>query len=506
MKIALIITVLIAIAALIATAVFIDRWKSAMQAVGKCEKELAETAGSLKKTEAAYREAAQTRDRLANVCDELKTRYEKANRMAYYDTNTDLPNRQQLAELFAEEISKNIDGEEIGLAMFEFRDEDASAVTLLGRNNAEMRQEVVQRLRSSMNEEDDSLVCLSEDAFAVLTRRVVHRKDYVGKIDKLFKLLSLPMMNNGAEVFPTVYGAVVIAPEHGTTMQLLDMNLGIAMEEAMSGQGSAYCFYSQEMAARAMNRMAHQAMVTEAVRAGLLEYPVTPRVRLAAGRAEQMVITPMLQTPEGRLVGADFMKEIDDSGLAMLVYEAMLHHACEELRRYQEMGIADVRCVIPVTDRMFANREFIKTTYDVLQTLELDLRKVIFEVSEKAVMKSTADAADRMRKLANFGVRFVLETSGLPRIPTGELQRLPFDAWLLTGWAPENCTAEEATEILSVVSQTAHRMEVDVILPDVHAEETAALAADCGIDLAQGGLFGDAMSGELAGRLLTAMK
>ncbi len=506
MKTALIVTVILAIAALIAMAVFAERWRIARQALSRKDRELSDATASLKKTEALYRETAQMRDRLADSSDELRNRFEKVSKLAYYDSNTDLPNRQQLAESFAEAMAKRSEGEEVGLAMFEFRDEDAREVTLMGRNNAEMRQEIVQRFRSSMNEEDDTLACVSEDAFAVLTRRIAHRRDYAGKIDKLFKLLSLPVMNNGAEMMPRVFGAIVIAPEGGDSMQLLDMNLGIAMEEAMSASVSGYRFYNPEMAAVAMNKMAQQAMVTESVRAGLIEYPVTPRVRLANNRAEQLVITPMLTTAEGRMVGRELMQRIDDSGLAMVVYREMLHRACEDLQRYSEMGVANVRCVIPVTDRVFANREFIKTTYDVLQTIQLDMRRVIFEVSEKAVAKNLAESTERMRKLSNFGVRFVLETGGLPLIPTGELQRMPFDAWLLTSWIPEDYSEEEARELLSVVTQTAHRMEADVILTDIAAQETADLAAACGVDCVQGGLYGDAMSGELAGRLLTALQ
>jgi len=506
MKTALIIAILIAILALVATAVFAELRSRAVTLLNRRSEELKRTEDALKKSEAQRLDVSGTCDRLSDSCEELRAGLERMSKLAYYDANTDLPNRQRLAETFEEAKRAMREGEEIGLAMFEFRDEDGSPTTLLGRNNAEMRQEIVQRLRSSMNEDDDMLVCLSEDTFAVLTQRIAHRGDYRGKIDKLFKLLLLPVMNSGTEVTPLVFGAVVMAPENGDTMQLLDMNLGIALEEAMAENHSGYRFYTGDMAERAMDRMARQAVVTEAVRDGRVEYAVTPRVTLAGKRIRQLAITPTLASDGGVLGGRELLAGIDESGLAMVVYEAMLRCACDDLRRFSELGIADVRCVIPVTDRMFGNREFIKTTYDVLQHLDLDMRRVLFEVPEKAVARYTGEAAERMCKLADFGVRFILETRGIPCVHPAELKRMPIDAWVIRDAVPPEAETAEIRELLSAIAKTAHAFGAEAVLPDVATKEDAALAAECGYDVAQGTLYGDSLSGELAGQLLTAMK
>ncbi|MCR5085794.1 MAG: EAL domain-containing protein [Lachnospiraceae bacterium] len=506
MKTSLIIAVSIAIAALVGDAVFYERWRIAYRTAKKRTGERDEAEEQLRRTRAMYEDVSGQRDRLAENADELRERSDKLARLAYRDIDTDLPNRAYLADAFSEAIGKLLPGEEIGLAMFEFRDERANIMSLLGRNQAEMRQEIVQRLRSAMNEEDDSLISLSDDAFAVLTRRIAHRRDYAGKIDKLFKLLLLPVMSNGTEVTPLVYGAVVISPEDGDTMQLLDMNLGIAMQEAVAAGESGYRFYTPEMAAEAMKRMSLQAMVTESVRTRRMEFRMTPRASVASGRAEWLVVTPSILTQEGRYEGDALLAGIDESGLAIVVYEAMLNRVCEDLRRYSEMGIRDVMCVIPVTDRMFLNREFIKTTYDVLQHLELDMRRVLFEVTEAAAERNVADAVERMRKLSNFGIRFVLKTSGMPGIAVDALCQMPLDAWFLQNPAiPGNC-GEQEQNVLAALAQSAHAFGAALAISGVNTKETEAVAVSCGVDIVQGELYGGAMSEELAGKLLTALR
>ena len=182
MKIPLIIAVSIAIAALVGDAIFYERWRIAYRTAKKRTGERDEAEEQLRRTRAMYEDVSGQRDRLAENADELRERSDKLARLAYRDIDTDLPNRVYLADAFSEAIGKLLPGEEIGLAMFEFRDERANIMSLLGRKQAEMRQEIVQRLRSAMNEEDDSLISLSDDAFAVLTRRIAHRRDYAETI------------------------------------------------------------------------------------------------------------------------------------------------------------------------------------------------------------------------------------------------------------------------------------------------------------------------------------
>ncbi|MBR5712079.1 MAG: EAL domain-containing protein [Lachnospiraceae bacterium] len=506
MKIALIITVLIAITALIATATFFERWRAAQTLLSKKSKALAETEGKLRRAEDFGRDAAQERDRLREQTAELSAKCDRVSRMAYYDANTDLPNRQKLADEFREAMKLHREGEDIGFVIFEFHSREASAVSLLGRNNAEMRQEILQRLKNALNTEDDLLVSLSEDAFAVLTRRIAHRKDYEGKIDKLFKLLTLPVMSNGAEVLPIVYGAVVLAPEHGDTMQLLDMNLGLALREAQESPESRYCFYTEALASETMERMARRAMVADAVRAGRVEYPVTPRVEAASGRIIQLVITPALTTAEGVLSGRELLRQISDSGYAAVVYDAMVRRVLNGLRHCAEEGTEGITFVIPVTERMFADSELTKTTYDILQDLSYDARNVILEIPDQVLQRNPEEAAERMRRLANFGIRFAVVTDGLPECAASILTRLPVDLWVLSDAVGADAAGTEPGNAIAVLVQAAHAVGVGLAISGVGSEKAERAAVACGADVLQGSRYGDAMSDALAARLLSAMR
>ena len=275
MKIPLIIMTVVAIGALISSFIFVLRMNAVQHRAQSLERQLNEAKSRLVKSEAYGQENAQAKDTLTDSYDTLKKKYERMRKMAYIDAGTDLPNRQKLSESFAAAKKQCPEGEEIGLAMFAFRGEADAGPSLLGRNNTEMKQEILQRLRGALNEEDDEIAVLSDDAFAVLTRRIKHRTDYESKIDKLFKLLALPMMSNGVEVEPIVYGAVCVAPEDGDTMQLLDMNLGLAMAEAVKRAAehgeSWYCFYTKELAQTTIDKMSFQTAVTDAVRAGAVQ-------------------------------------------------------------------------------------------------------------------------------------------------------------------------------------------------------------------------------------------
>ena len=511
MKIPLIIMTVVAIGALISSFIFVLRMNAAQHRAQSLERQLNEAKSRLVKSEAYGQENAQAKDTLTDSYDTLKKKYERMRKMAYIDAGTDLPNRQKLSESFAAAKKQCPEGEEIGLAMFAFRGEADAGPSLLGRNNTEMKQETLQRLRGALNEEDDEIAVLSDDAFAVLTRRIKHRTDYESKIDKLFKLLALPMMSNGVEVEPIVYGAVCVAPEDGDTMQLLDMNLGLAMAEAVKRAAehgeSWYCFYTKELAQTTIDKMSFQTAVTDAVRAGAVEYPLIPRKQFDGGVIEQMAVSPMLKTAVGVVGGDQLFSCLDNSGLTMVVFEAMLQRAVECLRRFTEMGINNARIAIPVSERVFGNREFIKTTYDALQDLDADLRRVTFELPEQAVSRrNLKKAKSKLQKLTAFGITFTLETEGIPAIPAKELVNLPIAYWKpVNGDVPEPGDTE-AEHTLSIVAQTAHLFGVKLIGTGVNSKEQEEAAEECGLDIAQGTLYGEAMGVELIGHMISAMK
>ena len=509
MKIPLIIMTIVAIAALIGTFVYVMRFNTSERRRKALERQLNDAKARLSKAEAFGQENAQAKSSLTESYDTLKKKYERARRMAYTDAGTDLPNRQKLAESFEAAKKKCPEGEEIGLAMFAFRGENDAGPSLLGRNNAEMKQEILQRLRGALSEDDDEIAVLSDDAFAVLTRRIQHRTDYESKIDKLFKLLALPMMSNGVEVEPVVYGAVSVAPEDGDTMQLLDMNLGLAMSEAVKqaehGE-SRYCFYTKELAQETIDRMSFQAAVTDAVRGGAVEYPFIPRKRLDGSGIEQLAVSPMLKTAVGVVGGEQLFGCLDISGQTMVVYEAMLQRAGDCLKRFSEMGINDVNIAIPVSERVFCNREFIKTTYDTLQNLDADLRRVTFELPEQAVIRNIEKAKGKMQKLTAFGIHFALETDGIPAIPVKELLELP-----VSYWKPKNSDVPEpgsaaAEKALTIVAKAAHLFGAKLIGTGVYCNAQENIARECGLDIAQGTLYGEAMGAELIGHMISAMR
>ena len=501
---------LLAIGSMVCAAVFAVRSRMWQRALRSMERQFTELKTKLGRAEQLGKSTEQTKDALTEDYEQLRKMYQKVLKIAYTDANTDLPNRQKLVEEFDSAKEQLNEGEEIGLAVYSVYSDTESVTGPFGRSDTEMKQEILQRLRSSISEEDDLAAALGEDSFALLTKRIQHRRDYEGKLDKLFKMLTLPMMSGGVEVTPVVYGAVAVAPGDGDTMQLLEMNLGLAMSAAkrrgLENGESAYCFYSPNLAKEAMNRMSFQASVTEAVRAGRLEYPLTPRMNLAEGTAEQLVISPVLQTPDGPVGGRTLLELVDGTGLTMVVYEAMLNLAADCLHRFAELGLTGIRVAVPVTERMFGNREFVKEAYDCLATLDADTRNVLFELPESVLTKNAKKADDRIRKLCNFGVHFTLETAGFPNVPVGSAAQLPIDYWRPVG-APEDFGGEDGSDgLLKALADAAHAYGAGLILTGVNDKAQEDTARRTGVDVVQGSLYGEAMSTELAVKLLTALR
>ena len=164
----------------------------------------------------AYRNLLKEKQRYKAELEQLlEERSAEVDRLAYYDTITQLPNRTLFEDRLAQAvaIAKSTD-QTLGV-LFISLDQFKKVNDTLGHGPGDsLLREFAQRLQSCISE-SDTVARFGNDEFAVLRTQIESTKDVIETIGSLSQLLKFSFDINGQEVFGTASVGVSLFPLDG---------------------------------------------------------------------------------------------------------------------------------------------------------------------------------------------------------------------------------------------------------------------------------------------------
>lgn len=476
-------------------AISLNGKKQELEAVNR---ELTQTASRLRKADSMYREAMLGKENLNTIYEELKEQYERTNRLAYTDTITELPNRQQFDEILEGVTQTLRSGEYAALAILEFPDLRTAGDAFGKSTQNELLLDLTQRLKANIGFHDEYLARVGEDTFAVIFQNF----DSVGELEerwnRLFRVLTMPLQSGGRELMPKVYGACAVAPRDGKNAQLLSMNAELALCEAKSAGQSGYCYYEDAYARKAMQRMELQADLRRAFREEQIGYAYGAQVNLKTNLVDVYEVVPQWDHPvRGRLALPAYREVLEESEFCLSCFTDLITEAFSRQKAWEEKGYRDLQVAIPCLTRQLCDGEFTKIVYDVLQKTGANPSRIVFEISADALKEKHSEIPDMLKKMTRSGFRFVLDDYGFEELPFSALFAAPLQGVMLGNsmLAAENTEAEK---MLLALIPMLHNLHLKVTVRDIALEEQKVFLRKAGCDLAQGELYGGYLSEEMA--------
>ena len=197
--------------------------------------------------------------RASNTTKRLLESERRLHRMAYFDSLTELPNRQFFQDhlrsmvALAERLSHHL------AVLFLDLDGFKRINDTLGHHiGDEFLQATSERLRQSLRASDaivrhgstpegDSLARLGGDEFTVLLSVIGSSHDAAIVAERIRACLSKVFVVDGHELYTTTSIGIAVFPEDGTSAEELLQNADMAMYHAKRSGGDAYRYFTNEM-------------------------------------------------------------------------------------------------------------------------------------------------------------------------------------------------------------------------------------------------------------------
>ena len=428
----------------------------------------------------------------------VQRRTAEVNRLAYYDTLTDLPNRI----LFEDRVDQAVavarrSGEAFGI-LFIAPDRLKKVNDTLGHVRGDwLLNEVANRLRGCVTQ-GDTVARFGDDEFAFLIRQIGETKDVVEIIRSVQEVLKPSFDLDGQEVFASASVGVSLFPLDGNDCQSLLKNAGAALYRAKKAGGNNYQFYMPEMHELASKRLTLETSLRHAIENEEFVLHYQPRVAVDSMQITGVEALIRWQHPQlGLLPPAEFIPLAEDTGLIIPIGEWVVRVACRQNKRWQDEGFAPMRMAVNISAQQLRQPNIAKTMVQILSDTGLAPRHFELELTETSVMNNAEFAIDVLGELKEMGVKISIDDFGTGFSSLSYLKRLPIDALKIDQSFISDLTADpdDASLVMAIIT-LAHNLKLEVVAEGVETEEQLKFLRLLRCDEIQGFVFSKGLPAE----------
>ncbi|WP_187394821.1 GGDEF domain-containing response regulator [Zoogloea oleivorans] len=428
--------------------------------------------------------------------------------LAYFDPLSKLPNRQSLcAHIAACSQEAKRHGKPLQAAVFHLdldRFQRINSSFGYESGNALLLQAAQRLLESS--ESHGFVARLGGDAFGVFVPGVGEREGAEVFARWLLRVFELPFAHEKIELFLSVSIGVALVPGDGCDVFELLTNSELAMSAAKRQGGNSFRFYDRGMHRASAERVALENDLRFAIERKELWVAYQPCV---GGREGHVVSAEALlrwnHPTLGSVAPDRFIPIAEENGLIVELGEWIMRVACNECRRWHDMGRNGMCVSVNVSAVQFGQPRLIESVRRALDDAGLPAWGLQLEITESSLMKDAETAVAMLRAFKNMGVRLAIDDFGTGYSSLAYLKRFPVDVIKIDqSFVRGLCDDEEDAAIVRAIIVLARSMRLEVIAEGVESLSQVDVLRTDGCELFQGYFFGRPVEAERFRQVLSA--
>jgi diguanylate cyclase (GGDEF)-like protein/PAS domain S-box-containing protein len=417
--------------------------------------------------------------------------------LATRDPLTKLPNRTLLNDRLEHGVA-NAARKKARLAfMFIDLDRFKSINDTLGHDvGDELLRKVAARLNACVRA-TDTVARLGGDEFAVILENLPPDEDAGAEgaqhvAEKMISALAAPILINDQPLNTSCSIGISVFPHDGQDTQTLMKHADVAMYDAKAKGRNNYQFFSQEMNARAQERLSVERFLRLAVRNNELELHYQPRVSFLTGQITGVEALMRWNHPKrGLLAPSKFIHVAEDSGQITAMGEWVFEHAFRQVADWRSRSGRDLGLAVNLSPaQLFDGQRLIRAIEGSLQASGLDPTAVELELTEGMLIKNVDETRALLDRLGALGLGIAIDDFGTGYSSLAYLRQLPVDTIKVDSQFVREIgvNANDEAIIRAIIAMT-HSLKLNVVAEGVENEAQYRVLRDLECDEYQGFFF-----------------
>jgi diguanylate cyclase (GGDEF)-like protein len=431
---------------------------------------------------------------------------EEVEYLAYHDALTKLPNRSLFSKLLGQLIGQaQRHGKLLAVAFLDLDRFKQINDTLGHEAGDQLLQEVARRLKTCVRE-SDAIARLGGDEFVVLLPELRDEQDAANVARKILTALAKPFTLLGQDFRVTASIGISTYPVGGLDEQTLTKNADIAMYHAKEAGKNNFQFYSEQLNASSLERLALESSLRHALERGEFVLHYQAKRDMVTGQITGMEALLRWQHPDlGTLAPLRFLPIAEETGLIIPIGKWVLETACRQNVTWQQQGLPPTTIAVNLNARQFTDEHLLEDIAAALRMTGMEPGLLELEIAESLLIRDVDRTLGILTKLKTMGVRIAVDDFGIGYSSLSLLQRFPVDTIKIdrsfVSDVAEVGTDEHLTDAIIALGRA---LSLTVVAQGVETRDQVEFLRRHACDELQGFYFNKPVPADQATRLIEA--
>ncbi len=410
----------------------------------------------------------------------------RIQRLAHYDSLTDLPNRSAFNACFASVLERAAHSEDSFAVLLVNLDRFKEINDVFGHSVGDaLLRTVAERLSATV--EGAFLARLGGDEFAILVTESPAPTCAARLAERLIAAMTDDICVEQSRLHIGLSVGIALYPIDGLDEVSLLGNADAALCRAKAEGRGSIRFFEADMDHRLRDRSALLLDLRAAIERGQFIAHYQPQARIDGEIVGFEALLRWQHPTRGQIPPSTFIPIAEESGLILEVGEWMLREACREAAAWPR----PLNLAINLSPVQFRHGDLPGLVHQVLLDTGLAPRRLELEITESVLIDDLPRALSVLRRLKALGVRIAMDDFGTGYSSLSNLQAFPFDKIKIDrSFICDLDRSAQAATIVRAVIALGRELDLAVLAEGVETTEQLEFLAGEGCAEVQGYLLG----------------
>jgi len=412
-------------------------------------------------------------------------------RMAHYDMLTNLPNRLLLSARLEYSLQRAQRDHTKLVVLYVDIDNFKDINESYGYGVGDTVIQQVASMMSALIRHEDTVSRIGGDEFVILLEEIHEISECERTIQQIIQLFNEPIETQAGALKLSVSIGITLYPDDGESGETLLKNADIALRRSKEILESNYCFFTQEMSVRLLERVLMERELRRAVEEKEFIVYYQPQVDLLTGALLGAEALVRWQHPTLGIVRPDvFIPLAESNNLIIPIGEEVLAQSCKAVKRWKEMNLFPGRISVNVSGKQFERPNVVETICSIIRESALELKHVELEITESVLMSDPNALGEKLIALKELGIEVAIDDFGTGYSSLSYLKAFPIDKLKIDqSFVRELPHSDRDSALVKAIIAMADALGFKTIAEGIEEEEQAEFLKEFGCMQGQGYMY-----------------
>lgn len=413
----------------------------------------------------------------------IKKREEEIQYLAYYDSLTHLPNRNQFKHRLAENIQSHPDRPLAVLMMDLDRFKEINDTIGHGAGD-QLLKEIANRLKAFAYE-GVFIAHIGGDEFAIVVEDI-SGQDPTAVAENFSGLFDRPFLIEQLTLDVDISMGVATYPAHAQSSEGLLQCADIALYSC-KGKHFPYAIYKDALNKYSVQRLSLMSELRGALAEGQLQLFYQPKLAIAERKITTVeCLIRWIHPVHGFIPPDEFIPLAEQTGAIRDVTHWALRIAFEQYKAWQALGY-DIGLAVNISAIDLVDMKLPTYVAELMSEFNVDHSMLTLEVTESAVMSDPESALKALNTLRRMGITLSIDDFGTGYSSMAQLKKMPVDELKIDkAFVLDLAKSEDDKIMVRTLMSLAQNLGLKTVAEGVEDGATLKFLQEVGCTKAQG--------------------